>query len=87
MGNSKKSSKTFNEVSLVELSLIDKSSFNPRKKFDETALYELSESIKKQGVLQPIKIRPVSATNRYEIVLVNAGIVLRLLQDWKKYQQ
>lgn len=68
MGNSKKSSKTFNEVSLVELSLIDKSSFNPRKKFDETALYELSESIKKQGVLQPIKIRPVSATNRYEIV-------------------
>ena len=68
MGNSKKSSKFFNEVSLVELSLIDKSSFNPRKKFDEEALYELSESIKKQGVLQPIKIRPVSATNRYEIV-------------------
>lgn len=68
MGNSKKSSKFFNEVSLVELSLIDKSSFNPRKKFNEEALYELSESIKKQGVLQPIKIRPVSATNRYEIV-------------------
>lgn len=68
MGNSKKSSKFFNEVSLVELSLIDKSSFNPRKKFDEEALYELSESIKKQGVLQPIKIRPVSVTNRYEIV-------------------
>lgn len=55
-------------MSLVELSLIDKSSFNPRKKFDEEALYELSESIKKQGVLQPIKIRPASATNRYEIV-------------------
>lgn len=68
MGNSKKTKKAVNEVSLVDLSLIDKSTFNPRKKFDETALNELSESIKQQGLLQPIKIRPITGTNRYEIV-------------------
>lgn len=87
MGNSKKSSKFFNEVSLVELSLIDKSSFNPRKKFDEEALYELSESIKKQGVLQPIKIRPVSATNRYEIVFGERRYRAALIAGLEKYQQ
>lgn len=54
MENSKKAKKAVNEVSLVDLSLIDKSTFNPRKKFDETALDELSESIKQQGLLQPI---------------------------------
>ncbi len=51
------------------MSLTGKSTFNPRKKFDETALNELSESIKQQGLLQPIKIRPITGTNRYEIVL------------------
>lgn len=74
-------------MSLVELSLIDKSSFNPRKKFDETALYELSESIKKQGVLQPIKIRPVSATNRYEIVFGERRYRAALIAGLEKYQQ
>lgn len=68
MENYKKTKKALNEVSLVDLSLIDKSTFNPRKKFDEAALDELSESIKQQGLLQPIKIRPITGTNRYEIV-------------------
>lgn len=35
MENYKKTKKALNEVSLVDLSLIDKSTFNPRKKFDE----------------------------------------------------
>lgn len=39
----------------------------PRKHFDETALSELAASIKKNGLLQPILVRPIS-DNRYEIV-------------------
>lgn len=39
----------------------------PRRHFDEAALSELTESIKAQGVVQPIVVRPVGI-DRYEIV-------------------
>ena len=44
--------------SIVELSLKDirPNPFQPRKSFDDTALSELSESIKKDGLLQPIVV-------------------------------
>ena len=38
----------------------------PRKRFSETELYELAESIKKYGVLQPILVR--ERDGKYEIV-------------------
>lgn len=41
--------------------------YQPRREMDEAALIELSESIKKQGLLQPIVVRPV-APERYEII-------------------
>lgn len=47
---------------------IQPSNYNPRKRFDETGLDELAESIKQQGVLQPITVRPIANTGRYEIV-------------------
>ena len=47
---------------------IQPSNYNPRKRFDETGLDELAESIKQQGVLQPITVRPIADTDRYEIV-------------------
>lgn len=40
-------------ITMVALADIQPSGFNPRKRFDETSLYELAESIKQQGVLQP----------------------------------
>jgi ParB family chromosome partitioning protein len=55
-------------ITLVSLANIQPSSFNPRKYFSEPALYELAESIKQQGVLQPITVRPIADTDRYEIV-------------------
>jgi ParB family chromosome partitioning protein len=39
----------------------------PRRDFDATALKELADSIKAQGVVQPIVVRPVGG-DRYEIV-------------------
>jgi len=55
-------------ITLVSVANIQPSNYNPRKRFDETGLDELSESIKQQGVLQPITVRPIADTDRYEIV-------------------
>ena len=52
---------------LVALANVQPSNYNPRKNFDEASLAELSESIRQQGVLQPIGVRPIE-DNRFEIV-------------------
>src|SRR2546422_4533326 len=41
--------------------------YQPRTRMDDASLAELSESIKAQGVVQPILVRPVDG-GRYEIV-------------------
>ncbi|MDA0789369.1 MAG: ParB/RepB/Spo0J family partition protein [Proteobacteria bacterium] len=41
--------------------------YQPRKDFPEEALEELAQSIRHQGVMQPIVVRPV-AENRFEII-------------------
>jgi ParB family chromosome partitioning protein len=41
--------------------------FQPRTRMDETALNELAESIREQGVMQPILVRPIEG-GRFEIV-------------------
>lgn len=40
--------------------------FQPRIKFDESSLTELTESIKEHGVIQPITVRPLG--DKYEII-------------------
>lgn len=52
----------------VALANIQPSNYNPRKHFDETSLAELAESIRRQGVLQPVGVRPLADTDRFEIV-------------------
>jgi ParB family chromosome partitioning protein len=41
--------------------------YQPRTRMDEGSLYELAESIKSQGVMQPVLVRPLNA-GRYEII-------------------
>ena len=55
-----------NEIMYLNLDDIIPNRFQPREVFDETALNELSDSIKKHGVLQPILVRMVG--NKYEII-------------------
>lgn len=62
----KNSVKKEDSFSMISLSLIDKSAYNPRKYFDEADLLELADSIKEKGVIQPIVLRPIG--ERYEIV-------------------
>ena len=54
---------------LVSLSIdsLQPGKYQPRGEMDEAALVELAESIKKQGLLQPLVVREIS-TGRYEII-------------------
>src|SRR5574344_2398571 len=53
---------------VVELSIDDilPNRYQPRIKFDDSAIFELSESIKVHGVFQPIIVRPIG--DKYEII-------------------
>lgn len=56
-----------NKVLLLPLSKVEPREDQPRMVFDEKALEELAESIKQQGVLQPIIV--VQRDKHYEIVM------------------
>lgn len=51
----------------VSLSLLNESTTNPRRTFEERALKELAESIRTQGVLSPLLVRPLTK-NGFEII-------------------
>ncbi|MBU1490372.1 MAG: ParB/RepB/Spo0J family partition protein [Gammaproteobacteria bacterium] len=55
------------ELQYVPLDLIQRGKYQPRRDMDPTALEELAQSIRSQGVLQPIVVRPIGA-GRFEIV-------------------
>ena len=64
----KKSSQqeTSNGERMMKISMIEPNREQPRKKFDEDALQELSESIKQYGILQPLLVS--DKKDYYEIV-------------------
>ena len=51
----------------LKLSQLQPGKYQPRTRMDEGSLYELAESIKAQGIMQPILVRPVGA-GRYEVI-------------------
>jgi ParB family chromosome partitioning protein len=51
----------------VSLSLLSESKTNPRRIFEDAALKELAESIRTQGILSPLLVRPLTE-NGFEIV-------------------
>jgi ParB family chromosome partitioning protein len=68
--NSKDSSEPANTVNAMnEISLdgIEVNPYQPRTHFDQEALRELSESIKVQGIIQPITVRQMSP-NKYQLI-------------------
>jgi len=54
-------------VNEIKLSEIEVNPFQPRTDFDEEALAELADSIKKQGLIQPITVRRVNA-HSYQLI-------------------
>tara|TARA_Y100000992_G_scaffold178725_1_gene120617 strand:+ start:204 stop:1046 length:843 start_codon:yes stop_codon:yes gene_type:complete len=65
IGETKIESKT-NKLSLSDIA---PNKFQPRKKFDEEHLEDLTNSIKERGVIQPIIVRETNSNNaKYEII-------------------
>jgi ParB family chromosome partitioning protein len=52
----------------VPIELIEANPNQPRKHFDNDALYELSQSLRRSGVLQPVVVRRKGA-DRYQLVV------------------
>lgn len=55
------------ELRQVPIDLIQRGRFQPRRDMDPAALQELADSIRQQGVMQPVVIRPI-AEGRYELI-------------------
>ena len=55
-------------VEKISLERIIAGIYQPRINFDEEALEDLSNSIKEQGVIQPIILRKIDDENNYEII-------------------
>lgn len=55
------------ELQHMPLDLIQRGKYQPRRDMDPQALEELAQSIKAQGVMQPIVVRPIG-NGRYEII-------------------
>jgi ParB family chromosome partitioning protein len=71
--DAEESSSTPPAESLARLAIdvLQRGKYQPRTKMDQAALEDLAESIRKQGLMQPILVRPlagVSSHGRYEII-------------------
>ena len=56
--------------STLKLEQLQAGKYQPRTRMDEGSLYELAESIKSQGIMQPILVRPITPNGAaaYEII-------------------
>ena len=54
-------------ISMVDISDIETNPFQPRKEFDQTALEELAQSIREQGVITPITVRHMP-DGKYQLI-------------------
>ncbi len=58
---------TINTINEIDLLNIEVNPFQPRTQFDEESLAELAESIKVQGIIQPITVRRLSE-RKYQLI-------------------
>ncbi|MFZ0036903.1 MAG: ParB/RepB/Spo0J family partition protein [Candidatus Acidiferrales bacterium] len=57
---------TGESVQQIDIDLVDPSPFQPRTRFNESALEELSRSIQTTGIIQPLLLRRLG--NRYQLI-------------------
>ncbi len=81
-------------VQELALEQLQRGRYQPRSDFDESSLIELANSIKENGIVQPILVRAMSQEGRYEIVagerrwraaqlagLVTVPVIIKSLTD------
>lgn len=59
---------THTDLQELAIDRIQGGQFQPRRTMDDEALAELALSIKEQGILQPILVRPIDDKHHYEII-------------------
>jgi ParB family chromosome partitioning protein len=81
---------TERELQHIPLDLIQRGKYQPRRDMDPQALEELANSIKAQGVMQPIVVRPIADNRiqREDLNPIEEAIALqRLQQEFQLTQQ
>jgi ParB family chromosome partitioning protein len=68
---------------MLRLDALRAGQYQPRTHMDEGALYELAESIKSQGVMQPILVRRLSEKNQ---ATASAGLALAAIESTANYE-
>ena len=62
-------SEKIDDKKIVSISSLVRNKYQPRKKFDEASLEELTNSIRERGIIQPIIVRPSSEDDdKFEII-------------------
>ena len=67
LGEKNQAPKSSTEINRLPLSALQAGKYQPRQKMEAGALQELAESIREQGVMQPLLVRLVGA-GKYEII-------------------
>ncbi|QWD88928.1 ParB/RepB/Spo0J family partition protein [Polynucleobacter sp. MWH-CaK5] len=65
--NDKSAANNAGGVAMLQISQLQAGKYQPRKNMVDASLQELSESIKEQGIMQPLLVRSV-ASGKYEII-------------------
>ena len=66
-GSTEDDAKNPDELKQLPVDLLQRGKYQPRHKMDDEALEELAQSVKAQGVVQPIVVRGIDA-GKYEII-------------------
>ena len=67
LGEKNQTPKSSTDINRLPLTALQAGKYQPRQKMEAGALQELAESIREQGVMQPLLVRLVSA-GKYEII-------------------
>ncbi len=67
LGEKNQSPKPSTDINKLPLTVLQAGKYQPRKKMEAGALQELAESIREQGIMQPLLVRSVGA-GKYEII-------------------
>ncbi|MBN9461492.1 MAG: ParB/RepB/Spo0J family partition protein [Burkholderiales bacterium] len=56
------------QVTALRLDALQPGRYQPRTRMDETSLHELAASIRAHGLMQPLVVRPLDGSGRWEII-------------------
>lgn len=57
------------DFKMIDVALIEPDPAHPRKHFDETSLQGLANSIRNQGLIQPLVVQPADSNGRYRLIV------------------